>query len=128
VKLYKVSFLPILARGDNESVVTVGRYMVYVTAEDVFRIGDVLRHFLPELFEEGFTVEETIPVDYDHRAYSVSVGPKGRSYSMVITGISPEEAMKALRTTCVGTPVLNRYVEEGFFETRLIDMTKEGVW
>lgn len=128
MKIFKVSFLPVLVRKDNGEPTIGGRWMTYVTAPNPFRVEDVLRHFLPELYAEGFSVEDVIEVEPGNRAWSVSVGPQGRSYSLLISAPSEEYAEKSLAAAVENMPILKRYVDIRLFTSRPIDLDREGVW
>jgi hypothetical protein len=128
MRIYKVSFLPVIGRDDKQQPTKVGRYMTYVTAPNVFGVAGVLRAFLPELYGEGHDIEEEVDVDRANKAWSVSVGPEGRTVSLLVVAPGEEAAEKALLQATSSLPILARYVAMKLWSGRTIDLTKEGIW
>ena len=128
MKLFKVSFAPIIGTNDANEQVKVGRYIGYVTAANAPRIDAVLREKRPELAIAGYDLEEEVPVERGHYAWSVSVGPVGRSYSMVVCAPSESMARSALETAVADLPYMKRYVEADLFRATCIDLDQENVW
>ncbi len=126
--VYKVSFLPILAKNDKQETVRVGRWIVYAVAENPNRIGEVLRHFLPDLYDEGYEIEDSIVVAPGNNAWSVSVGPEGRSYSMIVEAPDEEHAERALIEATKAMPYAQKYVLMKVWTARLVTLDKEGVF
>jgi hypothetical protein len=126
-KIFKVSFAPLLGLGDDGQPTKVGRWICFVTAKDPNDISDVLKAKLPEYEAGGFDVLEVVDPGVN-RAWSVSVGPEGRSYSLLV--VAPDEALAraSLEASVKNMPVLEDNVRIGLFRTRPIDLSKEGVW
>lgn len=127
IKIYKVSFAPLLGMDDRGQPTKVGRWIVFVTAKDPNDINEVLLAKLPEYAAGGFEVLDVVDPG-QNRAWSVSVGPEGRSYSMLV--VAPDEALArvSLEAAVKNMPVLEDNVRIGLFRTRPIDLSKEGVW
>lgn len=128
MKLFKVSFAPIIGTNDKNEQVKVGRYVCYVTAKSAAEIDGVLRAKLPELYALGFDLEEDIEVGAGNYAWSVSIGPVGRSYSVVVCAPSEAEARTALSAAVADLPYMKRYVDAELFRATLIDLDQENVW
>lgn len=128
MKLFKISFAPVMGNDDHGNPVVVGRYMTYVTAPSAAKISEVISVKLKEFDGLGFEVEEQIPVPDGHSAWSINIGPIGRAYSMVITAPSEPACRLALEKACEGMPYVRKYVEMELFRSTKIDLSVEGVW
>lgn len=127
-RLFKVSFAPIIGTNDRNEEVKVGRYICYVTAKHPTEIDGVLRATLPEFCGGGFDLEEEIDVPADCGAWSVSIGPVGRSYSIVV--VAPDESMArvAMEKAVEDLPYMKKYVDAELFRAVSIDLDTENVW
>lgn len=127
-RLWRVTFLPIMGRTPSGGTTEVGRWMCYVTSETMLGIADVVRAYLPELHDDGYEVQEEIPVPTGHTAWSVSVGMPGKARAFVVTAPDADAAMSGLELLLIGDEELTRFIKNGAFITRRIDMNREGVW
>lgn len=127
-RLFKVSFAPIIGTDDKNQEVKVGRYICYVTARDVSEIDGVLKAKIPEFCAGGFDFEEEIPVPPSSGAWSVSIGPVGRSYSVVVVAPDEAAARLALAESVKDLPYMKRYVDVDLFRAVAIDLDQENVW
>lgn len=128
MKVFKVAFLPVLGKNEKQETVRVGRYMVYVSAPNASRIGAVLKHFLPELYDEGFDVVEDYEVPPGHRAWSVSIGPDNRTRSFFVSAVDEDAAVIATQKSVETLPDQANYLKMGLAKAREITLDKEGVF
>lgn len=127
MRLFKVSFAPILGMDDKGEPTKVGRYMAYVTAREANGIQAVLDSAIPQYSAGGFEIVEEID-HQDNRVWSVNVGPESRSQSVIVVAPNEEAAGIALAHAVQETPNLRAHVAVGLFRTTEIDLSKEGVW
>ena len=133
--LFKISFAPIIGSGTDKNGaaadVPVGRAIIYVVAQSALRIESVLKRCLPDhlkpLADVGFEIVETIAVPDDKFAWSVSVGPASRSYSVVVVASDQYACERGLKAATKDQPYLKEFVDNGLWEAFLIPMEKEGV-
>jgi len=145
-RLWRVTFFPIIGKDEEGKETKVGRWMCYVTAKNMMSVYDVIERCLPEIAKEG-TVEpqEEIVVPPGNCVWSVSIGMPGTQISRVVTADSIDGAYPALVATIEAEDEMKesaamaegkkpadsglmRFVEEGVYLSRRIDMDKEGVW
>lgn len=127
MKIFKVSFSPIMGMDDHGNPTRVGRWSCFVVAEDANSIGSVLESKLPEYASGGFDLVDTFDAG-SKRAWSVNVGPEGRAYSVLVIAEDESDAMEVLGAEVVGMRRLEEYVKAGLFRTAEIDLSVEGVW
>ena len=126
-RLFKIEFGPVLGTNDKQETVRVGRYMVYVVADDPKGIGGVVKHFLPQFSELGFTVVEEVKVGPKHRAWSVSIGSPGRTRNIMIVATTIKLATLALAEAVEYDPRMSQDLQLGLVEFRPINLSREGV-